>query len=133
MYRQTSPRTEEGKKHMALARYVGVSLDSDDPQAHADFYSRLLDAEISYSSETFAFIQSAHLGFVKVEKHVAPTWPNPDVPKQSHLELGVDDLDSGEAAIVALGATKPEFQPQPDRWRVLLDPAGHPFCISTSI
>ncbi|MEU4563768.1 VOC family protein [Actinoplanes sp. NPDC023936] len=118
---------------MALARYVGVSLDSDDPQALADFYSRLLDAEISYSSEDFVFIQSANLGFTKVDKHVAPTWPSPDVPKQSHLELSVDDLDSGEAAIVALGATKPEFQPEPDRWRVLLDPAGHPFCISASI
>ena len=24
---------------------------------------------------------------------------------------------------------KPELQPSPDLWRVLLDPAGHPFCI----
>ncbi|HWS37914.1 MAG TPA: VOC family protein, partial [Actinoplanes sp.] len=46
------------------------------------------------------------------------------------LELSVENLDAGETAILAIGATKPEHQPQPDRWRVLLDPAGHPFCIS---
>ncbi|WP_229076264.1 VOC family protein [Actinoplanes sp. DH11] len=118
---------------MATARYVGVSLDTDNPQQLADFYSKLLDAEITYTSDEFVYIQTPGIGFVKVDKHVPPTWPNPDVPKQSHFELGVDDLDAGEAAVVALGATKPEFQPQPDRWRVLLDPAGHPFCISASM
>jgi catechol 2,3-dioxygenase-like lactoylglutathione lyase family enzyme len=118
---------------MPVARYAGVSLDSDNPQALADFYSALLGAEVSYTSEDFVFLGSANLGFVKVEKHIPPTWPGSDVPKQAHLELSVDDLDAGEAAILALGAVKPEFQPQPDRWRVLLDPAGHPFCISASI
>ncbi|MBB2940468.1 hypothetical protein FB565_000172 [Actinoplanes lutulentus] len=118
---------------MPLARYAGVSLDSGEPQALADFYSKLLDAEISYTSEEFVFLGGANLGFVKVDKYVPPTWPSPDVPKQAHLELSVDELDAGETAIIALGATKPEFQPQPDRWRVLLDPAGHPFCISASI
>jgi hypothetical protein len=24
-------------------------------------------------------------------------------------------------------------QPSPDRWRVLIDPAGHPFCLTTLI
>ncbi|MCR6704763.1 MAG: hypothetical protein NVV66_18580, partial [Cellulomonas sp.] len=31
---------------------------------------------------------------------------------------------------VALGARLADPQPDP-RWRVLLDPAGHPFCITT--
>ncbi|MEU4693764.1 VOC family protein [Actinoplanes sp. NPDC023714] len=115
---------------MALARYAGFSLDTDDPQALAEFYCKLLDAEVSYTSEEFVYLKEPSLGFVKVDKHVPPTWPAPDVPKQAHLELGVDDLEAGEAAILELGATKPEHQPQPDRWRVLLDPAGHPFCIS---
>ncbi len=45
----------------------------------------------------------------------------------------MDDLEAAEARLIALGATKPEPQPQPDRWRVLLDPAGHPFCITTFV
>ncbi|MGB8997061.1 MAG: VOC family protein [Pseudonocardiaceae bacterium] len=32
-----------------------------------------------------------------------------------------------------LGARRAPEQPAPDRWRVLLDPAGHPFCVSTQI
>jgi hypothetical protein len=55
------------------------------------------------------------------------------VPKQAHFDLGVDDLDTAQAELIALGATAPPTQPQPDRWRVLLDPAGHPFCISTAV
>ena len=50
-----------------------------------------------------------------------------------HLDLGVDNLDTAQAAFPALGATEPASQPQPDRWRVLFDPAGHPFCISTNV
>nr|WP_239484602.1 VOC family protein [Streptomyces sp. CS081A] len=30
----------------------------------------------------------------------------------------------------ALGATVPADQPRPDLWRVVLDPAGHPFCLT---
>ena len=117
---------------MALATLAGFSLDCDDPAALAGFYSELLGLEVSYTSDEFVYLggTGTGLGFVKVDKHVPPTWPGADVPKQAHLELSVTDLDSGEAAILALGATKPELQPQPDRWRVLLDPAGHPFCIS---
>ncbi|MBG0563967.1 VOC family protein [Actinoplanes aureus] len=120
----------------ALARYAGFSLDCADPAALAAFYGKLLDLEISYTSDEFVFLGEMGpngLGFAKVDKYVPPTWPSPDVPKQSHLEFSVDDLDAAEAAVLGIGATKPEFQPQPDRWRVLLDPAGHPFCISTAV
>lgn len=37
---------------------------------------------------------------------------------------------SKESRILALGATRAEVQPNPDKWRVLIDPAGHPFCIT---
>jgi hypothetical protein len=43
----------------------------------------------------------------------------------------VSDLDGQEARMLALGATKADVQPNPDNWRVLVDPAGHPFCITT--
>jgi hypothetical protein len=51
-------------------------------------------------------------------------------PQQIHLDFGADDLDKAEALLLQLGAAKPQFQPGPDRWRVLTDPAGHPFCVS---
>ena len=47
---------------------------------------------------------------------------------QLHLDLQVTDLEGAAQDAVALGATMAEFQPQEDV-RVLLDPAGHPFCL----
>ena len=45
-----------------------------------------------------------------------------------HLDVIVDDLDAGEAAVLELGATKADHQPG-TTFRVFLDPAGHPFCL----
>jgi hypothetical protein len=45
-----------------------------------------------------------------------------------HLDFQVGDLDAAVADAVALGATVAEAQPQASV-RVLIDPAGHPFCL----
>jgi hypothetical protein len=45
-----------------------------------------------------------------------------------HLDIEVGDLEAAVADAVALGARVADFQPQ-DNVRVLLDPAGHPFCL----
>jgi hypothetical protein len=45
-----------------------------------------------------------------------------------HLDIEVEDLEVAVADAVALGARVADFQPQ-DNVRVLLDPAGHPFCL----
>jgi hypothetical protein len=73
------------------------------------------------------------LAALKVEDYVAPTWPAAEVPKQIHLDLAVTDLDAAVAEAERLGARVAPFQPAPDRWRVLLDPADHPFCLTTQI
>jgi hypothetical protein len=46
-----------------------------------------------------------------------------------HLDLAVSDLDAAEAEAIRLGARRAGEQPHPTRWRVMLDPAGHPFCL----
>jgi hypothetical protein len=70
---------------------------------------------------------------VQVEDYQAPSWPDVGTPKQIHLDLAVDDLDQAEAEAVRPGARRAAEQPAPDRWRVLLDPAGHPFCLPAQI
>jgi hypothetical protein len=50
-----------------------------------------------------------------------------------HLDLTPSaDTDLARAAgrAVDAGAVRADHQPDP-RWLVLLDPAGHPFCITT--
>jgi hypothetical protein len=48
-----------------------------------------------------------------------------------HFDISVTDLDRAAARALALGAKQAEHQPAPDLWRVLVDPAGHPFCLTT--
>lgn len=66
--------------------------------------------------------------------YVAPVWPSaPGAPlMMSHLEIGVDDLDTAVVWAIDAGATLPEYQPQ-EHVRVMLDPAGHPFCLFVSV
>ncbi len=120
---------------MALARLASTALDCDDPAVLASFWADLVGGEVAYSSEEFCAVKTDRgwIATVRVAGHKPPTWPGPDVPKQMHLDLAVDDLDAAEAEAIRLGARKPGTQPAPDRWRVLLDPAGHPFCLSTQI
>ncbi|MEV7977364.1 VOC family protein [Streptomyces sp. NPDC086519] len=115
-------------------RYVAVTFDCPDPAELARFYGEALGLPVAYSSDDFVLLGregSAGLGFNRLTDYRRPTWPDPAQEKQAHIELGVDDLEAARAHLLALGAAEPPTQPQPDRWRVLLDPAGHPFCITT--
>ena len=114
-----------------IADLIMVNLDSSDPRAHAEFYHRVLGWEITASADEYAMISDGHasIGFGLVEGYQPPTWPDSTTAgKRYHLDLYVDDLDKAEERCLALGAARPEFQPG-ERWRVVADPAGHPFCL----
>ncbi len=119
----------------AIARLAAVSLDSSDPVGLSNFYRQLLDLEVYFESDEFVALKGAGILVTtqKVDDYSPPDWPDGPAPKQIHLELSVDDLDRAEAEALAIGAGKAETQPNPEVWRVLLDPAGHPFCITTLI
>lgn len=55
-------------------------------------------------------------------------WPSP--VKQTHLDFLVADLDKAVARLLALGATRPDFQPGDGQWVVLADPQGHLLCLA---
>jgi catechol 2,3-dioxygenase-like lactoylglutathione lyase family enzyme len=114
----------------ANIRLGSVSLDCADPHALADFWATLLGGEIAYRSDAFVAVQldGLWLTAITVENYVPPTWPSDDSPKQIHL-----DLAAAAQEALALGATRGEVQPSPDSYLVFLDPAGHPFCLTTQI
>ena len=119
---------------MAIARFPVVVLDCPDPKALAEFYGTLLDWKLEPGDDSWWFIRAEYgdaLGFQKVDGFTPPRWPGQDVPQQMHLDVVVDDLDAGQAAVLELGATKHEHQPGTS-FRVFLDPAGHPFCLCLS-
>jgi catechol 2,3-dioxygenase-like lactoylglutathione lyase family enzyme len=117
----------------AIAKLSLFAFDCADPRGLAAFYSAITGWS-PVESESGAWIQlrsdgGADLAFQLAPDHQPPQWPSTERPQQAHLDFDVDDLDVGEAAVVALGARKTEHQPQPDAFRVFLDPAGHPFCL----
>ncbi|WP_029138821.1 VOC family protein [Nakamurella lactea] len=115
---------------MAIARFPSIVIDCPDANALANFYAALLDWKVE-PSDGWINVQSDYgqcLSFQPVENYSPPQWPGQQVPQQMHLDVVVDDLDAGEAAVLKLGATKHEHQPGTS-FRVFLDPAGHPFCL----
>jgi catechol-2,3-dioxygenase len=120
---------------MAIARLGAISLDTDDVTMLSRFYRDLLDARITSESADEVMLAADGMVIIidRIDNHQPPDWPAGTVPKQFHFEMLVDDLDSGERAVLALGARAAADQPQPDRWRVMLDPSGHPFCLTTQL
>ncbi len=112
----------------------GVVLEAPDGPALARFYSNLLGWPISHESEDGAAVAPdegvAYLGFQSASDYVRPAWPTePDKQKMIlHLDFEVSDLAAAVGHARELGAVEAEFQPQ-DNVRVMLDPAGHPFCL----
>jgi predicted enzyme related to lactoylglutathione lyase len=116
---------------MSTASLIMFNIDCADPRELARFYGELLGWEVTASEDEYAMVSDGHssIGFGRVEGYAPPAWPDTDSTKRYHLDLRVDDVDAAEKACHALGAATPEFQPGGEGWRVLTDPAGHPFCL----
>ena len=122
---------------MTAFRLSATVLGTPDPGGLARFYRDLLGWEQVWDEPEWVMLRPSSggpgLSFQLEREHVAPVWPaGPDDQQmQAHLDIAVDDLDAGVARALALGAALADPQPQDDV-RVVLDPAGHPFCLFAS-
>src|SRR5829696_6021021 len=100
---------------MAIARFPSLVIDCPDPVALATFYGALLDWPVQTLDDGDMVQTRADygdsIGFQKVDGYTSPNWPTQDMPQQMHLDVMVDDLDTAEAAVIGLGATKHQHQP----------------------
>lgn len=117
--------------------WFGVLLDAPDARELAHFYQRLLGWTIFNESDGWvdlAPLEDAgyNFSFATEKDYARPVWPTVDgEPQMSlHLDIEVDDLEQAVAYAVGVGAEQAEYQPQ-ETVRVMLDPAGHPFCLYT--
>ena len=108
------------------ARLHHLIVDCPDPGVLAGFWSRLLDQPITYDSDDFVVVApddtTSGLAFQRAPGHRPPTWPDPAVPQQMHLDVMVEDVEAAGPEVLALGATRLDGD-------VYADPAGHPFCL----
>jgi catechol 2,3-dioxygenase-like lactoylglutathione lyase family enzyme len=127
---------EESVDRWSRHDWWGVVLDAPDGPALAHFYADLLGWEISSEAPDGAGLGPpggvAYIGTQTEEHYVRPVWPATESSQQMmlHLDFEVEDLQAAVAHAIELGAEQAAYQPQ-DNVRVMLDPAGHPFCLYT--
>jgi len=115
-----------------IGRLGVMALDCPDALALAEFYNSILAGDlVPGDDDDWVEVHTPHgrLAFQQIVDHRRPTWPDGAVPQQAHVDIDVVDLDGAEEAVLRLGAQPAATQPRPDRFRVMIDPAGHPFCL----
>ena len=127
-------------------RIASVVIGAGDPAELARFYERLLGWTVTEqygprpgfpSQDGWAMLRppegEAGLRGLAIQwepDYEPPAWPPVAGQQQMmlHLDIAAEDLDAVVAWAVQAGARLAGQQPR-ESVRVLLDPAGHPFCI----
>ena len=100
----------------------------------AGFYEGLLGWQRTQNEKDWVVLtppdDSTRLSFQTEPNYVRPVWPSSTGHQQMsmHLDIATDDVEKSVALALELGATTAEWQPQ-NEVTVMLDPAGHPFCL----
>ncbi len=119
-------------------KMYALTLDCKAPHELAKFYAALLQWEIPFYDEEYACVgapgtnQGAYPGimFQKNPEYKPPVWPSePDAQQQmAHIDFAVNNLEKAVQYAIHCGATIADEQFS-DSWKVMFDPAGHPFCL----
>jgi catechol 2,3-dioxygenase-like lactoylglutathione lyase family enzyme len=120
---------------MGKITLTAVSLDSSDFRKLSDFYVKLLGGRVvrEFGGHGVAVGVPGldiQLNFQNADGYEPPVWPEePGKPQQmAHLDFLVENLEEAVNRAVELGAKKAPQQFIPEI-SVMLDPAGHPFCL----
>ncbi|HEV2067080.1 MAG TPA: VOC family protein [Thermomicrobiales bacterium] len=117
---------------MPAIKLDAVTIDCPDAKALATFYHQLTGmriVEVEDGYEPVVAGKPIDLMFQEIDTYQPPTWPTQERGQQIHLDCTCRDIEAGAAFAESIGARRALEQPG-ERWRVMLDPAGHPFCLS---
>ena len=115
-------------------RVAVAVLGAPDARELAAFYRQLLGWDVVADQPDWVMLRSpgdwTGLSFQTEPEYVRPVWPSGPGDQQMmvHLDIATGNLDDAVAWALEGGAQLADFQPQNDV-RVMLDPAGHPFCL----
>lgn len=125
-------------KNGLILKMYSFTIDCKDPHALAKFYAALLGWDVMSLDQDWACVyapgtqQGSYPGMLFQRNHdyQPPVWPaQPGEQQQmAHLDFAVNDLEKAVEHAIECGATMAENQFS-DEWKVMLDPAGHPFCL----
>lgn len=119
-------------------KMYSFTVDCKDPHELAKFYAALLKWEVLSIDDDWAcaYAPGTTQGsypcilFKRNCEYEAPVWPQtPGAQQQmAHLDFAVNDLEKSVQHAISCGAVTADAQFS-NHWRVMLDPAGHPFCL----
>jgi predicted enzyme related to lactoylglutathione lyase len=115
-----------------IGQLRSVVLDTKDPRRLGQFYEAVLGGTFDVVDDTWSVLTDPtgrRLAFQLSPEHEPPRFPDPRGSQQFHLDIQVDDIDTAERDVLALGATRVTDAEGDDRFRVFRDPAGHTFCL----
>jgi predicted enzyme related to lactoylglutathione lyase len=114
-------------------RLYSVLIDSSDPKALAQWWSRALDWQITHVADDEVDVAA---GMDADGKEVEPILTFLLVPGEKttknriHIDLAPDDRDAEVERLLAMGATRADVGQGDDvSWVVLADPEGNEFCV----
>jgi len=111
---------------------AAIIIDCADPGPVARFYLDAAGGELVRDDPDGVWIRFSgnDVIFRKVDGYRPPSWPSSEEQLQVHFDFSVDDMASACARLRELGAREAESQPHDAALLVVMvDPAGHFFCI----
>jgi hypothetical protein len=116
-------------------RIDDIMFDCGDARKLADFYASLLGWNSKKLGEGCFSVcapgQPIRFLCQQESDYVPPVWPEEPGKQQKmiHMDFTVGSLPDAVRRAVSLGAAAAQKQYNPEQWRTMLDPAGHPFCL----
>ena len=120
-------------------KLTSVTIDCSDAEALGLFYADLFGWKINArNGADWLQVRDPNggigLNIQAEDSYEPPTWPEQhgQQAKMMHLEVLVEDLDAAVERVLRGGGSEAPHQPadrDQTRIRVMLDPAGHPFCL----
>jgi len=118
--------TESDKNERAGTLYA-ITMDVNDLETCAKFWSQVLGTEILYQNEKY--LRLGHKG--ERPTLLLQKVPEPHkVKNRVHIDLDVPDLDAAVRRVHELGGNKlRELNEYGIKWAVMSDPDGNEFCL----
>jgi catechol 2,3-dioxygenase-like lactoylglutathione lyase family enzyme len=127
---------DDGPSGRAARRLLSVVFECADAEVEGRFWEAVLGWVRLHDTRNWVTVvdpadRTHRLSFQRVDDHQPPTWPARTRPQRAHLDVLVDDLETADRRVTALGArrlSETAVLHEDESFIVYADPAGHPFC-----
>ena len=117
----------ESRKHKRVGTLYGITIDVNDLEVCAKFWSQVMGIDILYQDEKYLRLgQKGEHPTLLLQKVPEPH----KVKNRVHIDMDVSDLDAAVSRVQELGGHKiRQLSEYGIEWAVMADPDGNEFCL----